>query len=464
MDVAAASRTLSPHREAESHQSFPVFRVFGERQKNLLERALSFFADVRAGEGVTTVLMTLNVLLLLAAYSVMKPARDGLILTEGGAELASYSAAAQALLLMFVVPIYGWLGTRLVRRHLIAGSTLFFSAMLVGFYVAGMAGIHEGVAFYVFIGLLNVFVVSQFWQFANDLFSESQGRRLFPMIGVGQSIGAWVGAALVAPLVRQMNFTPYTLMLLGAGGLIVALAATLAVNARETNRARAVSNDVSERPLGTQGGFELIRQDRYLLWIAVLIVLLNVVNTTGQYILNRLIVTEAVARFGADAVTAVDRRQFVTAFSGSIMASVNLLGVLVQLFLTARVIRWIGVKGALFVLPAIALVNYSFIAVAPVLAAVRIGKIFENSADYSIQNTLRQALFLPTSREAKYKAKAAIDTFFTRIGDVASAGVVGFGHVAGMATSAFAGVNIVITLAWLFVAHQIAMEYRRRTL
>jgi AAA family ATP:ADP antiporter len=365
---------------------------------------------------------------------------------------------------MFVVPIYGWLGTRLIRRHLIAASTLFFSAMLIGFYAAGMAGVHEGVAFYIFIGLLNVFVVSQFWQFANDLFSESQGQRLFPLIGAGQSIGAWVGAALVAPLVRQMNFTPYTLMLLGAAGLIVALTATLAVNSRETHRSRDGADDVSEKKLGTPGGFDLIRRDRYLLWIAVLIVLLNVVNTTGQYILNRLIVTEAAARFGADALSAADRRQFVTAFSGSIMASVNLVGVLMQLFVTARVLRWIGVKGALFVLPAIALVNYSWIAIAPVLAVVRIGKIFENSADYSIQNTLRQALFLPTSREAKYKAKAAIDTFFTRIGDVASAGMVGFGQVVGMATSAFAGVNILMTLAWMFVAYQIATEHRRRTL
>ena len=107
-----------------------------------------------------------------------------------------------------------------------------------------------------------------------------------------------------------------------------------------------------------------------------------------------------------------------TAFSGSIIATVNLVGFLLQLFVTSRVIRFMGVRGALFVLPVLALINYSIIAVAPILAVVRIGKILENSTDYSIQNTLRQALFLPTSREAKYKAKAAIDTFFTRAGDV----------------------------------------------
>jgi AAA family ATP:ADP antiporter len=94
---------------------------------------------------------------------------------------------------------------------------------------------------------------------------------------------------------------------------------------------------------------------------------------------------------------------------------------------------------------------------------VRVGKVLENSTDYSIQNTLRQALFLPTTREAKYKAKAAIDTFFTRTGDVVSAGFVGLGAVAGLTVSAFAGINVVLTIVWLWVARQIAREHRRRT-
>jgi AAA family ATP:ADP antiporter len=142
---------------------------------------------------------------------------------------------------------------------------------------------------------------------------------------------------------------------------------------------------------------------------------------------------------------------------------VNLVGLLLQLFATSRIIRVLGVRGALFVLPVIALVNYSIITIAPLLAVVRIGKILENSTDYSIQNTLRQAVFLPTSREAKYKAKAAIDTFFTRIGDVVSAGFVGLGQLIGLATSAFAGINVALTIVWLLVARQIAKEHRQRT-
>jgi ATP:ADP antiporter, AAA family len=456
MKNASAPRTLVTHPERQSHHSLPVFKVAGEPPKGALERALSVFADVRAGEGF-------NIFLLLAGYSLMKPARDGLILTEGGAEVASYSAAAQAVLLMAAVPIYGWLGTRFIRIKLISIVMTFFVVTLVGFYLGGIAGLREGVAFYIWIGLINVFIVSQFWQFANDLFTEGQGRRLFPLIGVGQSLGAWVGAAAVAPLVQQLNYTPYTLMFLGACVLLVALSTTLMVNAREAKRAHPEVHDASQETLGPQGGFELIFRDRYLLWIAILIVLLNIVNTTGGYVLNRLIVGEAAARFGTDASAVVPSRQFVTAFSGSITAAVNLVGLLLQLFATSRIIRLMGVRGALFVLPVIALINYSVIVVAPLLAVVRVGKILENSTDYSIQNTLRQALFLPTTREAKYKAKAAIDTFFTRTGDVVSAGFVGLGQVLGLTTSAFAGINVALTIVWLSVARQISKEHRRRT-
>jgi ATP:ADP antiporter, AAA family len=252
-------------------------------------------------------------------------------------------------------------------------------------------------------------------------------------------------------------------MLLGAGVLMAALMITLVVNRRETARAdpAAVAADVT--PLGPEGGFELVFKDRYLFWIAILIVLLNVVNTTGGYVLNKLIVEEATARFGTDPAAIADSRQFITAFSGSIIATVNLVGFLLQLFVTSRVIRYLGVRGALFILPSLALINYSIIAVAPILAVVRIGKILENSTDYSIQNTLRQALFLPTSREAKYKAKAAIDTFFTRAGDVISAGFVGLGQMTGVSTPVFAGLNVALTGIWLWVAGQIAREHRKKT-
>src|SRR5215216_1352452 len=110
MKPSSAPRTLASHPEPQSQSSFFFLQLPGQRPKNTLERMLSVFADVRAGEGISTLLLALN-FFLLAGYSLMKPARDGLILTEGGAEVASYSAAAQAVLLMGEIPLYGWLGT-----------------------------------------------------------------------------------------------------------------------------------------------------------------------------------------------------------------------------------------------------------------------------------------------------------------------------------------------------------------
>jgi AAA family ATP:ADP antiporter len=305
--------------------------------------------------------------------------------------------------------------------------------------------------------------VSQFWAFANDLYTEGQGRRLFPLIGVGASLGAWIGAATVVPLVRRLQFTPYTLMLVSAATLIVALGITYVVNRRETARADPAAAKTGETPLGKQGGFALIFNDRYLFWIAVLTILLNVVNTTGGFLLNKLIEGRALDLFGGDAAQLASRRQFITSFSGSITATVNLVGFLVQLLVTSRVIRFLGVRGALFILPVLAFVNYSVIAVVPILAVVRVGKILENATDYSIQNTIRQALYLPTSREAKYKAKAAIDTFFTRAGDVLSAGFVYAGTTLGAGVPIFAWLNVGLTVLWLAVSSRIAREHRKKT-
>src|SRR5262249_17394468 len=134
-----------------------------------------------------------------------------------------------------------------------------------------------------------------------------------------------------------------------------------------------------------------------------------------------------------------------------------------QSFFVSRIFKTIGPGGALFVGPIIAVVGYSVILVAPVLVLVRVLKILDNRCDYSIQNTARQALFLPTSREAKYKAKSAIDAFFMRFGDVLQAGIVYVGTVLRFAVSSFAVLNLAFTVVWIWLATMLAREYKRRS-
>jgi AAA family ATP:ADP antiporter len=411
-----------------------------------IQKLLRPLADVRPGEAAGALLLMLNVFLLLFGYYLLKTVREALILVEGGAYVKAYSSAAQAALLMALVPLYGYVGTRVPRIRLITGLFLFFAANLILFYLAGTSGIQEGVAFYIWVGIFNVFVVSQIWAFANDIYTEDQGKRLFPMIGIGASLGAWLGAQSAERLVSVLQLDPHQIQLIAAALLAVCCAVTLAVNRLAPNTAPPPT-----QKLAAGDGFKLIFRSRYLSWIAVLIVLLNIVNSTGEFLLGSF-VEEQAKRLYADPAA---QKQFVGAFYGDFFAAVNLLGFLLQAFAASRLFAWIGVRGALFLLPSIALAGYSLLAMVPVLGLVRWTKTLENAADYSIQNTARQALFLPTSREEKYKAKAAIDTFFMRIGDVIQAGVVRLGAEFHLAFSGFAWINIALTLLWLWVAARV---------
>ena len=411
-----------PTRKSEhaSLGSFPVFRTLQEPHKNWLEKTLSIFADVRPGEGLVVIVLTVNLAMLLASYYLLKTVRESLILTEGGAEIKTYSSAAQAALLILVVPIYGAFASRVPRLKLITWVTIFFAVQLVAFYFVGKSGIHEGIVFFVWVGIFNVFVIAQFWAFANDLFHESQGKRLFPIVGVGGSLGALAGAWIAARLISFLG--PYALQIAAAIGITVCIGLTAWSDrwaARQPDKEEAQK---SQEPLGKEGGFQLIMRDRYLLLIAILTVLLNVVNTSGEFLLSKLVVQQSLQIVGPGAELA--RKAFVGEFYAHFFGWVNLFGLILQTLFVSRIFRYIGVRGSIFILPAIALTGYTTILLYPALSIVRWLKIMENSTDYSIQNTARQALFLPTSREAKYKAKAAIDTFFMRTGDVIMAGIV----------------------------------------
>ena len=263
------------------------------RPKTLVERLLAPIADVRQGEAASVLLITLLMFLLLGAYYMLKTAREVFILNEGGAEVKSYSSAGQAVLLLFLVPAYAAFASRVNRVRLVQWVTLFFALNLVGFVAAVRAGFHVGIVYFLWVGIFNLMAIAQFWAFATDLYTKEQGRRLFPLIGVGSSLGAWVGAVRAGSVVTSGG--PTRLLLAAAAVLVVVaflaqLAARVAAR-HETSEQTAVA----EQPLGHAGAFELIRKDRYLMLIAALTVLLNVVNTSGEYLFGRYVVEHCCA-------------------------------------------------------------------------------------------------------------------------------------------------------------------------
>jgi AAA family ATP:ADP antiporter len=419
------------------------------RPKALIERLLAPIADVRREEAASVLLMTLLMFLVLGAYYLLKTAREVFILTEGGAEVKSYSSAGQAILLLFLVPAYGAFASRVNRVRLVRWVMLFFAANLVGFILAVQAGLHVGIVYFLWVGIFNLMAIAQFWAFANDLYTKEQGKRLFPLIGVGSSLGAWLGAVRAGDL---LGASGPTRLLIGAGAVLVVCAFLAQLVDRVTTRAGSPEQAAAAaQPLGREGGFELIRKDRYLLLIALLTVLLNVVNTSGEYLFGRYVVERSHAIYGTAADSAADRERFVGQTYSRLFGTVNLVGFLLQMFVVSRVFKFLGVGRALFIHPLVALCGYLMLLRAPSVQLMGVLKVADNSIDYSLGNTTKQALWLPTSREAKYKAKQAVDSFFVRAGDVIQAGIVFAGERLLLTVPAFAAINVVLVGGWLAV-------------
>lgn len=440
-------------------------RVVNEHSpRDPLSRLLRLFAEVRPGEAGTSLLLAANVFLLLTAYYIIKPVREALILTGGGAELKSYLSTGQALLLIGAVPLYAALAGRFTRRRLINSVTLFFAACLVLFYFLAQLNVPLGVAFFLWVGIFNLMVVAQFWAFANDIYSEEAGRRLFPIIAIGASAGAACGSGITALLIQRIGV--HRPLLVAAGILLASLLLTNLVErqARTRRGAAALSSaddrGASEPAMGRSGAFQLVWRSRYLLSVAFLMLLLNWVNTNGEYLLGRTVKSAAAAAVAAGTTGGLGQAEYIGRFYSQFFSAVNVVGLLAQMFLVSRILKHGGVRIAILVLPVIAVGGYALLAFYPVLSVIRWSKTAENATDYSLNNTVRNILFLPTSREQKYKAKQAIDTFFVRTGDVLSSALVFVGaSLLKLPPQRFAIINLGLALVWLVLALRVGRGY-----
>jgi AAA family ATP:ADP antiporter len=428
--------------------------------KGLAERLLSPIADVRRGETASALLLMLTMFLVLAGYYLLKTAREVFILSEGGAEVKSYSSAGQALLLLIIVPAYGAFARRVNRTQLVQWVTLFFAANLVLFLLAIGAGLRIGVAFFLWLGIFNVMVIAQFWAFAADLYTEEQGKRLFPLIGVGSSLGAWLGSVRAERLVA--NAGAPRLLVGGAVTLVVCVVLARVVDRMARRNAPRQSQRADEKLGQGPSGFRMIVSNRYLALIALLVLVLNVVNTSGEYLFGRYVVDTASALYGDGAQAESARQQFIGASYGNYFGYINLTGFLLQLFVVSRLFKFLGVGRSLFIQPVIVLCSYLLMMRAPSFESIRWLKVAENSVNYSLGNTTMQALWLPTSRETKYKAKQAVDSLCVRAGDVLQAGIVYLGELSALTITAFAALNVVFVTGWLTIVAGLRHQLRAR--
>ena len=428
-----------------------------ETRPGPLDRLLRVFSDVRAGEAGTVLLMTLNLFLLLVGYYIVKTAREPLILATGGAELKSYASAGQALTLMGFIPLYSWLSSRVDRMKLIVILILFFAVNIELFYLGALAGVpYLGVVFFIWVGIFSLASIAQFWSYGNDLYRREAGERLFPIIVIGQTAGAPLGAKL-AEVLFEAGIGAYAMLHITTVLLVVHLGLYRLVDRREAGRPGQAQ--ASHQALAAGDGFALVLRSPYLKLVALLLVLLNTVNTTGEYIIGRTVVEHA--RAAAAANPAISAEAFIGSFYGNYYFWVNIATVLIQAFLVSRIVKHLGLAGVLLTLPVVAMGAYGLIGAGAGFAAIRWAKTAENSTDYSIMNTARQMIWLPTTREEKYKAKQAADTFFVRFGDLLSAGLVFVGTTwLALGVRGFAAANLVLVVVWLGVGWLVLREYR----
>jgi len=449
-----------------------------EKSPDIFHKFLRLFTVVHPGEALTLLLLALNVFLIGASYSILKPVRKGLILTAHSAEQEAYLYAIVAVLLIFVVKIFSTLSSKVPRQKLISSVTFFFISNLIVFYILRETGISIsvlGVIFWVWLSIFNVFIIAQFWAFANDVYTEEAGKRLFPIVMFGQTLGFYAGAQSTSLLVKPRGpFSPFQLMLVTGFILMICILLTLIVHKREVTKSsrkileqktnESVTEKAEEKPLKKGGGFRIIFQSKYLFLVALVILCLNYVNTTGEYIKSSVwqkTTTEAIAS-GKIENTAEARSEFYTKTESDFTSVANLLAMLIQLFLVSRIFKWFGVRGAMLFLPFIALGGYFLIGLGASYAVVRWTKTAENSTDYSLMNTVKQALYLITDREAKYKAKAAIDTFFVRTGDVLVALTIFIGTTYfALNLESIARLNVAVAVIWIILSFLTIKEHKR---
>lgn len=426
------------------------------------ERLLCLFTTVEAGEGRCIAWLGLQAFALMVAYYLIRPVREALILTEGSAELRSYAVGVQALLLIAIIPVYGLLVRRAPAGRVFRRVIAFFAFNLVIFFLLAQAGWRFGFVFFVWGSIFAVMAVAQFWAFATDLFSVHCGQRLFGVIAVGVSAGAWTGSQLAAAGFE--TFGPYGLMLASAavltGSIGISERARACVPA-ESPDARAEEGQAAGFDVAGAarwaGGFALIGRSRFLGAIAALVVLLNWITSTGDYVLSNWLID--IARERAPQAQAT----FIGRFMGNYCSAIALSGLLIQLLLVSRILRLAGLARALMVTPAVFFAGFLLIGIVPVFALLQSVLIVQRSLDYSLLNTTRSALLLPANRAEKYQARTAIDTFFYRCGDLLSTLSVFVGvRLFDDARLLFVWLIILLSATMLMVAWLIGREYARR--
>ena len=409
--------------------------------------------DVRPGEVGIMFLSALYFYLVLTAYYVIRPIREEMGV-QGGVENLAWLFTGTLVGTLLVHPLFTWVVTRYPRRQFIPYAYRFFSVNLVLFFVLMKlvpedAVVWVGRVFFNWTSVFNLFVVSVFWAFMADIFHSEQGKRLFGFIAVGGTLGAMTGSGITALLAQGLG--PVNLLLVSAVVLELAVWCV-----------RRLGRSVTELGIGTYeeehvpiGGSVLagitgVARSPYLLGI-VLYMLLFTITSTALYFQQADIVSRTLSDPGAR-----------TSFFAQIDFWVNALTLATQVFLTGRLVKWLGLGVALAALPLVTLAGFTIIGLHPGLTVLMAVQVLRRGWNYGLMKPALEALYTVIPREDKYKAKNLIDTFVYRAGDQVGAWSYDGLLAAGLGLAAIAFVNVPVAGLWLGAGLALGAAQSRR--
>jgi ATP:ADP antiporter, AAA family len=401
---------------------------------------------------------------ILTALMVMRPAREALGMQRGIDEVR-WLFIGTAIVTLLVNPVFGWLVSRYRRLLFIAATYLFFALSLAGFYLLlvwapAAVGERSGQVFYVWFSVFNLFVTMVFWALMADRFSLEQSKRFFALIAVGGTCGAIAGPALAATLAQPLGTA--NLLLVSIAFLLVALGAAWLVAYLQPERAAAtmVANPeappaVDERSViggSAWNGLVAVIQSRYLMGIAGYVVILAVMSTFLYF--TRL---QMVAALGDD----LDLRTTVFAHIDMITQVSTLV---LQAIVAGHLMKRIGVHVALMLLPLTLALGLIGLAIVASLAALIVVEATFRAVQRAITRPARETLYTVVTREEKYKAKAFVDTFVFRAGDVVGAQAEGLLGRLGMGLAALTAVAVPLAVVWAALGYWLGRMQRDRAL
>jgi AAA family ATP:ADP antiporter len=391
--------------------------------------------------------------LAMTAYNIVKPLTRSNFISSLGADNLPYAQLAAGGVIAALMVAYAWLVSRLPRRWCLPITQGLLAALLFAFwFLFHLPSDWVSVAFYLFGLILGALLISQFWTVASVVYDARQARRLFGFIGGGAPLGGIAGSLL---LTRLANRIPIISFLLISGAMMLAsVAIVVAILRCEPAAEEATEALAAEgKGIGWHRAIELLSGSRHLQVIAVVISL----AAFGAVIIEQQLNMAAEAFKGQEATDSI------TVFLGQVQLWTSVIGFIIQIWLTSRIHRYLGIGFALLLLPMGLLVTAVIMLAEAALWAPALARILDQSMRYTVDKTTREILYMPLPAKAKLEAKSFVDVTVDRFARGLAAVLVLFlikPWGLGLNWQQLSYGSVLITGVWLLMAHRATGAYQ----